>query len=69
MVVIVEKFVEWKLVGETEVLGKIPAPVPLCLPQIPHDLTSNSDRRDGKPATNLLSYGTAQNICKLQMET
>jgi hypothetical protein len=28
-------------------------PVPLCPPQIPHDL----DRRDGKPATNRLSFG------------
>jgi hypothetical protein len=28
------------------------APVLLCAPQIPHDLTSNPDRRRGKPATN-----------------
>jgi hypothetical protein len=31
-----------------------PAPVSLCPPQIPHDLTG---RRCGKPATNHLSYG------------
>jgi hypothetical protein len=36
-----------------------PAPVPLCPPQIPHDLGSNPGRRDGKPATNRLSCGTA----------
>jgi hypothetical protein len=38
-----------------------PAPVPLCPPQIPHDLTpgSNPGRRGGRPATNGLSYGTA----------
>jgi hypothetical protein len=36
-----------------------PAPVPLCPPQIPHDLGSKSGRRGGKPATNRLSYGTA----------
>jgi hypothetical protein len=36
-----------------------PAPVPLCAPQIPHDLGSNPGRRGGKPATNRLSYGTA----------
>jgi hypothetical protein len=38
-----------------------PAPVPPCPPQIPHDLTfdSNPGRRLGKPATNLLSYGTS----------
>jgi hypothetical protein len=36
-------------------------PVPLCPPQIPHDLTLgfNPDRRGGKLATNRLSYGTA----------
>jgi hypothetical protein len=36
-----------------------PAPVPLCPPQIPHDLGSYLGRRGGKPATNRLSYGTA----------
>jgi hypothetical protein len=38
-----------------------PAPVPLCPPQIPHDLTWVRTRalRGGKPATNRLSYGTA----------
>jgi hypothetical protein len=37
-----------------------PAPVPLCPPQTPHDLTrgSNPDRRSGKPATNCLRYTT-----------
>jgi hypothetical protein len=37
------------------------APVPLCLPQIPHAYPdANPGRRGGKPATNLLSYGTAK---------
>jgi hypothetical protein len=38
-----------------------PAPVPLCAPQIPHDLTpgSNPGRRGGKPATNRLNCDTA----------
>jgi hypothetical protein len=36
-----------------------PVSVPLCPPQIPHDLGSNPGRRGGKPATNPLSYGTA----------
>jgi hypothetical protein len=36
-----------------------PTPVPLCPPQIPHDLGSNPGRRGGKSATNCLSYGTA----------
>jgi hypothetical protein len=35
----VEQSVEW-VTGETEVLGEKPAPVPLCPPQSPHDLTS-----------------------------
>jgi hypothetical protein len=39
-----------------------PAPVPVCSPQIPHDLGSNPGRRGGKPATNRLSYGTASLI-------
>jgi hypothetical protein len=39
--------------------GRKPAPVPLCPPQIPHDLGSNPGRRGGKLATNRLSYGTA----------
>jgi hypothetical protein len=40
-----------------------PAPVPLCPPQIPHDLGSNPGRRGGKPATNRLSCGTASTSC------
>jgi hypothetical protein len=36
-----------------------PAPVPLCPPQIPHDLESDPGRFGGKPETNRLSYGTA----------
>jgi hypothetical protein len=36
-----------------------PTPAPLCPPEVPHDMTSNPDRRGGKPATNRLSCGTA----------
>jgi hypothetical protein len=58
--VTVEKLVEWRLAGETEVLGE-------NLPQrhfVHHkshmtDPGSNPGRRDGKPATNRLSYGVA----------
>jgi hypothetical protein len=39
-----------------------PAPVPLCHHKIPHDQTRarTPDRSGGKPATNRLSYGAAQ---------
>jgi hypothetical protein len=46
------------LEGEAEVLRK-PAPMPLCGPQIPHDLISNPGCRGGKPATNRQNYDTA----------
>jgi hypothetical protein len=38
-----------------------PAPMPLCPPQTTHACPdANPGRRDGKPATNHLSYGTAK---------
>jgi hypothetical protein len=53
--VIVEKLVEWRLAGETEVLGE-------NLPQhhfVRHKSHMNPGRRGGKPATYRLSYGAA----------
>jgi hypothetical protein len=35
----IEQMMEWELVGETEVLGVDLSPMPLCPPQIPHNLT------------------------------
>jgi hypothetical protein len=63
VIVMMENLVEWRLVGETEVLGE-------NLPQrhIVHhkshlpDPGSNPGRRDGKPAANRLSYGAAQDF-------
>jgi hypothetical protein len=36
---------------------RIPAPLPLCPPEIPHDLTPGS-----KPATNRLSYDSVSGL-------
>jgi hypothetical protein len=49
-----------KLTGENR-LGEKPVPVPLCPPQISHglDLGSNPGLRSERPASNLLSHGTA----------
>jgi hypothetical protein len=45
---------------ENQSTRRKPAPVPLCPPQTPHGCPdAYPGRRDGKPATNLLSYGTA----------
>jgi hypothetical protein len=52
-----QQLVKW-LARKTKVLVENMPPVPLCPPQIPHDLCSNLGRRGGKPATNHLSYGT-----------
>jgi hypothetical protein len=63
MLIIVEQSVGWELARETEVLGENLS-VPLCPPPTPDDLTSNPDRRGGKPATNRLSlrHGLALNF-------
>jgi hypothetical protein len=58
MKMIVESMMECRLAGETEVLGE-------NLPQRHHKIPRahpglNLGRRDGKPATNRLSYGAAR---------
>jgi hypothetical protein len=61
--VTVEKLVEWRLAGETEVLGEnlpqrhLSTRNPTWL-----DPGLNTGRRGGKPATNRLSYGAAFRI-------
>jgi hypothetical protein len=61
MRVIVEQLVEWRLAGETEVLGENLPQRQFVHHKIPHDLTRarSPDRRGGMPATNRLSYGAA----------
>jgi hypothetical protein len=62
MRMIAEQLVEWRLAGETEVLGENLPQRHFVHNQIPHDQTRarTPDRRGGKPATNRLSYGAAQ---------
>jgi hypothetical protein len=56
-----EQLVEWRLTGETEVLGENLPQRHFVHHKLPHDQTRarTPDRRGGKPATNRLSYGAA----------
>jgi hypothetical protein len=65
---IVEKFVECRLAGETEVLGEKLPRRHFCASQNPTwpDPGLNQGRRGGKPATNRLSYGAAHKEHLLQ---
>jgi hypothetical protein len=58
---IVEKWMECRLAGETEVLGENLPQRHICQSQHPTwpDRGLNPGRRVGKPATNRLSYGAA----------
>jgi hypothetical protein len=60
MRVIVEQWVEWRLAGETEVLGENPPSAILSTKNYKWpDPGSNVDSRVGEPAPNRLSYDTA----------
>jgi hypothetical protein len=58
---IMEKLMECRLAGATEVLGENLPQRHFCLSQNPTwpDQGLNPGRRSGKPATNRLSYGAA----------
>jgi hypothetical protein len=62
MKMIVEKQMECRLAGETEVVGENLTQRHICPSQNPTwpDPVLNPGRRGGKPATNRLSYGAAQ---------
>jgi hypothetical protein len=62
---IVEKQMECRLAGETEVLGENLLQRHFCPSQIPTwpDPGLNPARRGGKPATNRLNYGAAMHLC------
>jgi hypothetical protein len=61
---IVEKQMECRLAGETEVLGENLPQRHFCPSENPTwpDPGFNPGRRGGKPATNLLSYGAATSL-------
>jgi hypothetical protein len=69
---IVEKQMECKLSGETEVLGENLPQRHFCPSQNPTwpDPDLNPGRRGGKPATNRLSYGAAtRSTCDVSVRT
>jgi hypothetical protein len=71
---IVEKQMECRLAGETEVLGENLPQRHFCPSQNPTwpDPGLNPGRRGGKPATNRLSYGAAYNeitVCWLNFQS
>jgi hypothetical protein len=59
MRMIFEQLVEWKLAGETELLGENLPQRHFVHHKIPHHQSRarTPDRSGGKPATNHLSYG------------
>jgi hypothetical protein len=67
---IVEKQMECRLAGETEVLGGKTCPSATFVHhKIPHDQTRvlNPGHRGGKPATNRLSYGAAETVFYVEL--
>jgi hypothetical protein len=63
MMVIVEQLVEWRLAGETDVLGEnLPSTTLSTTNPTWPEPGSTPGRRGGKPALNRLSYGAAHEV-------
>jgi hypothetical protein len=56
MMMILKQSAEWELAGETEVLGENLPPVPLCPPQIPHDVTQAKTRNAAMGSRQLTGW-------------
>jgi hypothetical protein len=60
LMMIVEQLSEWMIARRDRSSRRKPAPVPFCITNPTWiEMGSNPGLQDGKPATNLLSYGTA----------
>jgi hypothetical protein len=53
------------LTGKTEELGEKPVPVPLCPPQIPHELTRARTRSSAVRGRRLTAWAIARPLCSL----
>jgi hypothetical protein len=59
-IMIMENLVEWRLAGETEVLGEKPNPAALCPPQIPLDQTRVRTRAAAMVSQRLTAWAMAR---------
>jgi hypothetical protein len=58
----VEQPVEWELAEETEIVGEKAAAIPLCPPQILHDLTQDRIRAAEVKTRRLTAWAMARSF-------